>query len=321
MVKPKKISIVVPVYNEASVLPRFHKELTAFCAKKNINISEIIYCDDGSKDDTAEMIRDWNSRDKNVKLLQLSRNFGKEYALTAGIAAATGDAIITMDGDCQHPIELLPKFIQAWKTGDMVVVGVRTENADVTWLKRCFSRLYYMIFNSMSQHQLPTGSTDYCLIDSSVQRAFLQLHEPQRITRALIGWLGFKRTYIPFCAKPRAGGNVAYSTKKLISLASNGLVSMSPVPLFVFGIVGLFITVASFLLGSAVLVEQTLLGDPLGWKFTGTAQLSILVLFLVGIILISQGLLSLYVSHIHNQTKQRPLYVVDYRGSRGLKQL
>ncbi|HEV7454683.1 MAG TPA: glycosyltransferase family 2 protein, partial [Candidatus Saccharimonadales bacterium] len=271
-----------------------------------------------SHDDTAKLVKDWHRHDDRIKLLKLSRNFGKENTLSAGLAAARGQAILTIDGDGQHPAELIPQFVADWRDGAQVVVGVRS-NRQGSRSSKLGSRFFYRIFNKLTGQRMLPGSTDYRLIDRAVQQAFLQLGESGRMTRALIDWLGFERTYIRFEAAPRGTGNVAYSLSKLVSLAANSFVSHSPKPLYLFGYLGVFITLASFTLGVTVFVEQLLLGDPLHWKFTGTAMLAILILFLIGIVLLSQGMLSLYVSHIHHQSKRRPLYIIDYAHSAGVK--
>lgn len=318
MLHQPKISIVIPIYNEAKSLVAFHESLLAIInADKNYGY-ELIYCDDGSSDNSAQIVQKWRTVQKNVILLRLSRNFGKENALTAGIASATGDAIITIDGDGQHPVELIPEFIKVWKTGAQVVIGIRTNDANNDLFKKIGSRLFYSFFNLFTKQKLIPGSTDYRLITKQVRTAFLQLPETDRLTRGLIDWLGFNRQYIKFNAKRRQTGNANYSRGKLISLASNSLVSMTPVPLYIFGWIGVIITIISLSLGLAVFIEQLVLNDPLGWNFTGTAQLSILLLFLVGMLLMAQGLLSMYVSHIYSQSKRRPLYVIDYETSAGI---
>jgi dolichol-phosphate mannosyltransferase len=170
----------------------------------------------------------------------------------------------------------------------------------------------------ISEDKLITGSTDFRLIDHSVRREFLNLKETDRITRGLIDWLGFRRSYIPFEAVARQKGSPGYNRRSLMRLAAHSFVSLTPEPLYLFGYLGIFITTVALALGSSVFVEQILMGDPLHWKFTGTAMLSILILFLIGLVLLSQGILSLYVSHIHSQSKQRPLYVIDREGSVGI---
>lgn len=314
------LSLVIPVYNEQEGIAAFHKHLAAVVQKVAPGAYEIIYCDDGSSDNTAALIRNIAADDHHVKLLCLSRNFGKEIALSAAIHAAKGDAVVMLDGDGQHPVEMLPQFVEAWQTGAKVVIGVRSGRDAERLSKRFGSWLFYRLFNRITGQHLVPGSTDYRLIDRSVQQAFLQLPETDRHTRGLIDWLGFQRTYIPITRLPRVAGTASYSFSKLVRLSLNSVVSLSSVPLYISGFLGVLITVTAFLLGSAVLVEQFLLRDPLHWKFTGTAMLSILTLFLVGIVLISQGIISLYLSYIHTQAKNRPLYIIDYDSSVGFKE-
>lgn len=311
------LSVVVPVYNEAAGLSKFHKLMLTAVNKAVSNSYEIIYVDDGSDDDSAKLISGLHANDPRVKLLKLSRNFGKESALAAGITAATGEAVLTIDGDGQHPPELIPEFVKAWKGGAQVVIGLRTGYSQNTQSKRTGSTLFHKAFNKVAGQELLQGSTDYRLMNREVQQAFLRLEESGRITRGLIDWLGFKREFIPFEAAPRGDGSASYSTGKRFQLALDSFVSLTPRPLYIFGGLGIVITCGALLLGLAVIIEQLILGDPWRWQFTGTAMLGILILFLVGIVLMSQGILALYISHIHDQTKRRPLYVIDSSGSRG----
>ena len=312
------LSVVVPIYNEGASLKLFHTSLVRVlsdCAKDDY---EIIYCDDGSNDGCSELITDWATHNPSVKLVQFSRNFGKENALSAGIAHASGKAIIMLDGDNQHPVQLIPRFLDTWKSGAEVVVGIRESNTDEGWVKKLGSKFFYKLFNKLTDQKLLPGSTDFRLIDRSVQQAFLELNETNRITRGLIDWLGFRRDYVHFDAVARQAGNAGYSPRKLVQLATNSFVSLTLKPLYLFGYLGVFITIAAFLLGSAVLVEQLLLNDPWHWLFTGTSMLGILVLFLVGILLMAQGIVSLYISDLHSQSRQRPLYVISYKRSVGI---
>jgi dolichol-phosphate mannosyltransferase len=311
-----QLSVVVPVFNEAAGLQQFHSSLVAALAEITAPF-EIVYCDDGSTDDTATLLAHLAHQDDRVRSVVLSRNFGKENALAAGIATARGQAVLMIDGDGQHPVERIADFVEAWKQGAQVVIGVRTDNSGEGWFKRVGSKYFYKLFNHLTKQELVPGSTDFRLIDRQVQQAFLELHETDRITRGLIDWLGFDRVYIPFVAKARQQGTASYSRRKLLSLAANSFVSLTSVPLYIFGYLGLGITAASFVLGATVFIEQVLLEDPLSWDFTGTAMLSIMLLFLVGVVLLSQGVLALYISHIHNQSKQRPLYVIDHKKSVG----
>ncbi|MDB5170995.1 MAG: hypothetical protein JWO35_689 [Candidatus Saccharibacteria bacterium] len=311
------LSVVVPLFNEGAGLASFHESLIQ-AVKAAVDHYEVIYCDDGSDDNTAALVQKLHHDDPRIKLVKLSRNFGKENTLAVGIALAQGQAIIMIDGDGQHPPELIPQFIEAWEQGARVVIGVRTANKHEGWFKRLGSLFFYKFFNRLTNQKLVPGSTDFRLIDRSVQQAFLKLTESDRITRGLIDWLGFKRHYIDFTANARQQGSAGYSRRKLLTLATNSFVSLTSVPLYLFGYLGMFITTAAFVLGSVVAIEQLLLGDPWNWNFTGTAMLSIMLVFLVGIVLLSQGVLALYISHIHNQSKQRPLYVIDYAASAGI---
>lgn len=313
------LSVVVPVHNESSGLRQFHKSLVGTVRQSAEDSYEILYCDDGSSDDTSTLVKGFRADNPRIKLIKLSRNFGKENALSAGIAEAGGQAVLMLDGDGQHPVELIPKFIDAWRDGAQVVIGVRTGNDNEGRFKRSGSRLFYKVFNRLTAQKLLPGSTDFRLIDAAVRQAFLALKETDRITRGLIDWLGFRREFIYFKANARQQDSASYSRRKLMRLAANSFVSLTPTPLYLFGILGVTITIAALVLGASVFVEQLLLGDPWHWKFTGTAMLSILVLFLVGIVLMSQGILSLYISHLHSQSKKRPLYVIDYEGSDGIE--
>jgi dolichol-phosphate mannosyltransferase len=312
------LSVVVPLYNEGAGLPTFHKSLVESVTGVAENSYEILYCDDGSTDDTARLVESWHAHNPKVKLVKLSRNFGKENALSAGIAAARGQAIMMIDGDGQHPASLIPDFVAAWRQGAQVVIGMRTGNRGEGWFKRFGSRVFYQVFNKLAGQTLLPGSTDFRLIDQEVRRPFLTLKEDGRITRGLIDWLGFRREFIRFEATARADGAPGYGRRQLMGLAANSFVSLSPKPLYLFGYLGVLITTGALALGLSVLLEQLILGDPWHWKFTGTAMLGILTLFLVGIILLSQGITALYISHIHTQSKGRPLYVVDYKGSVGI---
>jgi glycosyltransferase involved in cell wall biosynthesis len=311
------LSVVVPLYNESDVVAPFHDGLVAELDSSLPGGYEIIYIDDGSSDDTPILVREFCKDNSRVKLLQLSRNFGKENALSAGIEAARGRAVLMLDGDGQYPVSAIPEFIAAWKGGAQVVVGRCLNRHSDGYLKRAGSRIFYGIFRRLSGQKLEAGMTDYRLIDRVVADAFLQLPETDRVTRGLIDWLGFRRAYVIYEENRRLGGTPGYSLRDLIKLGANSFVSLTPTPLYIFGCLGVIITIGAFILGGAVLLEQVILGDPWHWKFTGTAMLGIMVLFLVGIVLMSQGILSLYISHIHAQSRRRPLYIVDYGESVG----
>lgn len=311
------LSVVVPVFNEDDGIETFHSELSAVLKEHFDGKYEIIYCNDGSTDDSLALLKHIAKDDSNIRIISLSRNFGKEIATTAGIHQAKSQAIITLDADGQHPVELIPEFIKRWQAGSKVVVGLRTSNQREGWVKRYGSKIFYKLFNGFTGMKLEPGATDFRLIDYRLQSEFKLMTEHNRITRGLIDWLGYSRDYIPFKAHPRIAGNASYSVAKLAKLALDSFVSLSITPLYATFYLGLFILPSSLILGLLMMVNE-IVGDPMQIRATGTAYLSVLILFLVGVILISQGIIGLYVSHIHTETQNRPLYIVDKEQSLGI---
>lgn len=313
------LSVVVPMYNESEGVKTFHEDILLPEIKKAVkNDYEIIYVNDGSRDNTLDLLNSIASNNKRVKVLNLSRNFGKEIATTAGITHSSGDATVIMDGDGQHPPAILSEFIEKWKAGAQVVIGIRDSNQKEGLIKRWGSKAFYRIFNYTSGAEIIPRSTDYRLIDKAVRKEFIKFTERNRITRGLIDWLGFDRDYVTFHSPARLAGEASYKTSQLVRLAMNSFVSLSLKPLFVFGYIGIFITLASLFFGIFILVEQLLLGDPLGLNFTGTALLSILISFLIGLVLTSQGIIAIYLSHVHSQTQERPLFVINPSSSKNI---
>jgi len=310
------LSVVVPVYNESRGITGFHEALMAVLEKLDESC-EVIYCNDGSTDNSRELLTEFCETDKRIKLLSLTRNFGKEIATTAGIHAATGEAIITLDGDGQHPVELIPEFLAKWRKGDKVVIGVRTANQSEGLVKRIGSKLFYRAFNQFTGLKLIPGSSDFRLIDRVVQQEFGRMTERNRMTRVLIDWTGYQREFIYFQAKARTTGTAPYSFQKLFRLAIDSIISHSTSPLYVSAYIGGIVLPLSVLLGLVMFVNL-LLNDPMHLHATGSAYLMVFVLFLVGILLVSQGIIGLYLSHIHTETQNRPLYLVDTANSKGL---
>jgi len=310
------ISVVIPVFNESEGIEIFHNKYLLAEIKKIKKYSfEIIYINDGSNDNSLEIISNIAKKNKQVKVVDLSRNFGKEIATTAGISFASGNAIIIMDSDGQHPPKLIPEFIKKWENGAQVVIGVRSSNEKEGIVKKYGSRLFYKMLNSISGATMVPKSTDFRLIDKSVQTEFLRFSERNRITRGLIDWLGFRREYISFDSPARIAGKASYKTSQLVSLALNSFISLSLKPLYIFGWVGFIITTISSIIGIFIVIEQIALGDPLNIGFTGSAMLGIFMSFMIGLVLMSQAVMAAYVSHIHTQTQGRPLFVVNRHGS------
>ncbi len=307
--KPNLLSLVVPVHNEANNLAWHHDKIVNFFNKYRIK-KEIIYIDDGSNDGSLDIIEDLVKKDKDVQFISLSRNFGKEVATSAGIQQSNGDVVVMIDADGQHPVELIDSFLAEWRRGSDVVIGVRTQNKNEGFIKRYGSKLHNAILNLLTDTGSVSGATDFRLIDRRVADEFSKLTERNRLTRGLIDWLGFQRSYVPFVSPQRHGGTATYSFSKLVKLALHSFTSQSTKPLLVTGFLGFIVTILSSILGIFLAVESYILDDPLNLEVTGTAMLALLLSFLVGLVLICQWLLALYIESIHNETQNRPLYII-----------
>lgn len=309
----RSISIIIPFYNEAQNLGELYIKLLEVIKKLSDYSWDFIFVDDGSVDKSSEVIEQLRKKDKSLHLLQFTRNFGKEIATTAGINNCKSDACIIMDADLQHPPLVIPKLVEKWEKGAPVVVGVRKRSTDETIFKRVGSKLFYWIINRIGEINFVPNSTDFRLLDRQVVNEFNRLSERNRITRGLIAWLGFSRVYVNFTARERKSGRPSYGIIKLFRLAFSSFVSLSLIPLRLAGYLGIIITILSGGLGFSIVVEQFILHDPLNWGFTGTAMLAVLIIFLVGLILISLGLIALYIANIHGEVINRPLYVINKR--------
>ena len=299
----------MPVYNEAENIPRFFADLKKILFGLEGKYDwEIIFIDDGSRDSSAAELQ--KISDSRVRILELSRNFGKEAALSAGLSQAKGEAAIMIDADFQHPMELIPEMINKWAAGAEVVVGVRKNNKKAGLVKRVGSFVFYKVIRRISAVEIMPNETDFRLVNREVIDAFSQLKEKNRMTRALIDWLGFKRDYIYFEANERADGHAGYSISKLISLALNSFVSLSLLPLRLAGYLGIFIIFTIGPFGFYVLLGKYIFEWSYAASFSGPAQLAFLITFLVGVILSSLGLVALYIAHIHHEVLGRPLYII-----------
>lgn len=303
------ISVVTPVHDEEANITPFHTELTAVLDGLEYDF-ELVFVDDGSADGSAARIAELPAHNRLVvRLIELSRNFGKEVALTAGIEAARGAAVLLIDSDLQHPVGKIPDFLAAWEAGNEVVVGVRTVHKGDTLLKRHGSKAFYSIMNKIGETESIPHATDYRLLDRMVVDSFLRFTERQRITRGLVDWLGFRRAVVYFEAEDRRFGTPSYSTLKLFELAINSFISHSLLPLKIAGYLGTIITSVSGLLGIFIIIERYFMHDPLGLNPSNVILLALLLVFLVGIILASLGLIALYIANIHGEVINRPLYV------------
>ncbi len=304
------ISVIVPLFNEEASLKWHYGVMTDFFRASKINY-ELIYINDGSSDKSLEIVQDIAKNDSRVKYISFSRNFGKEAATTAGLRACKGDAAVMIDADGQHPVELIETFYNEWLSGQQVVIGIRESNQGEGFIKSLGSRFFYNLLRLLGTNEsTQSGLTDFRLVDRRVIDEFKKLTEHNRVTRNLIDWLGFKRKLIPFHANERHAGQASYTVRKLMKLAIDGVVKHSTRPLKFIGILGGFISFVSIVVGLGLIIEQYALGDPLGLGVTGTAILAIFLSFMIGIILLCQGLLALYLENVYYETQNRPLYVI-----------
>jgi glycosyltransferase involved in cell wall biosynthesis len=306
----KKISIIIPVFNEEKNISLMHASLgEVFVAIPQYNF-EVIFVDDGSSDDSFQMLEKISAMDSRIKFIEFSRNFGKEAATSAGLDMADGDAVIMIDSDLQHPVTLIPEFIQRWEQGAEVVVGVRNKSKSDSLVKKVGSFLFYKIMNAIGETKITPYATDFRLLDKKVVLAFRSFTEHHRMTRGLIDWLGFKRDYINFNANNRINGKASYNKIKLIRLAFSSFIAHSLFPLKVVGYLGMSITIFFGLFGFFIFVGKYIFENSFASSFTGPAQLAFLIIFLVGLIMVSVGLVALYIGNIKNEVADRPNYVM-----------
>lgn len=302
------ISIIVPVFNEAPNLKPLYQEITKHTKKLPYRF-ELIFVDDGSVDDSPLVLAELAKAHDDVHLIQLARNFGKEAAVTAGLHAAKGAAVAAIDADLQMPPSILGEFIEKWKSGADVVVGVFAKR-NMSPIRAFGAKCFYKIMGVIGQTKITPNATDYRLLDRRVVDAFNAFTEHNRITRGLIDWLGFQREYVYFEQAERQSGTPNYSFRKLIGLAINSFTAYSLAPLKLAGYLGGAILVLTIPAGIFMYVERFILGDPMNLRITGTDLLAVMLLFLIGVVLSCLGLVSLYIAHIHAEVINRPLYVV-----------
>ncbi len=307
MKKSQTLSVIIPVHNESANISSIHSDIVNVIDDQ---VLEFIFVNDGSRDDSLAVIRKLQKKDKRVRLIDFSRNFGKEAATTAGILECVGDAAIILDCDGQHPARLLPKFIDSWKAGNDIVIGRRTSNEKAGLVKNVGSALYHRLLKSIQAQEEAQGDTDFRLIDRRVIEAFRRLQDHNRVTRSLINWLGFPHTYVDFEADPRREGEAAYSFQKLFKLAVDGLTTNSMRPLHFSAFIGSATLALGILIGSFMVIEQLVFDDPWRLGFTASAYLAIFIMIMTSLMLIGQGIQGIYLANIYSEARNRPLYVI-----------
>ncbi len=301
------ISCIVPVYNEESLVGSFFAQLAA-CLSQLTRRFEIIVVDDGSQDATLSELQKLLPSG-NIKILALSRNFGKEVALTAGLEHCSGEVAILMDADFQHPINLLPTFIQKWGEGYDMVYGVRNNRQNESVLKRSLAKLFYWLMSKVTKLDIPNNAGDFRLLDRKVVDALNQCQERTRFMKGLYAWVGYKKISVPFDVQERAGGKSSWGLKRLTELAITGITSFSDIPLRVWGFIGFVVSALSVIYALYFLAYTLIYGADL----PGFPSIIVSVMFLGGIQLLSIGILGEYIARIFTEVKQRPKYLIGER--------
>nr|WP_255772798.1 glycosyltransferase family 2 protein [Paracandidimonas lactea] len=299
------MSVVIPLYNEHEVIVQMHERLTAVLVNLGIPY-ELVLVDDGSRDGTPHAMSELAQEDPAVTAVFLSRNFGKEAALTAGLEHAAGDAVIIMDADLQDPPELIPKMLQAWKEGADVVCMRRRSRAGETWLKRLSAHHFYRVLNAISDVDIPPDTGDFRLLSRKAVYAINQLNERNRYMKGLFAWIGLPTTVIEYDRMPRAAGVTKWDYMGLLNLAFQGITSFSIAPLRLAMAAGLVTALFGILFTLWIVVKALVLGDPV----QGYPSLISMITILGGAQLLSIGLLGEYIGKTYYEAKQRPVYLV-----------
>jgi glycosyltransferase involved in cell wall biosynthesis len=294
------------MYNEEEVIPVTYQRLTDVMEKANVNY-EIIFVNDGSRDKTAELLNEICDNDKRVKLLDFSRNFGHQIAITAGMDYSCGQCIVVIDGDLQDPPELIPAMIEKWKDGYDVVYGKRISRQGESIFKKLTAAIYYRLLRSMTDVSIPVDTGDFRLIDRKVCDALKEVKERNRYVRGLISWLGFKQTSIEFERQERFAGETKYPLRKMLKLAFDGITTFSYKPLKLASYIGTIISLGSFAYLIFVIVQRLFFPETVqpGWASTLAVSL-----FFNGITLLMLGIMGEYVGRIYDEVKGRPLYII-----------
>ncbi|MGH8070501.1 MAG: glycosyltransferase family 2 protein [Candidatus Entotheonellia bacterium] len=299
------ISIVVPVFNEQEVLRELYR-CVSNVMKQVAMPFELILVNDGSTDQSLDIMLELWQQDKNVKVIDLSRNFGHQMAIMAGLEYTCGDAVITMDGDLQHPPELIDAFIKKWQQGYEVVYTSRDHTGDASLFKTMTSRLFYTIVNRLAEVHIPPGAADFRLLDRKVVEAIRALGERAVFLRGLVSWVGYRQTAIRYEAAARHGGKSKYSIIRMLRFATDGVTSFSSIPLYISAFIGILMSMLGFIYGAFAIYARMFTDRVVeGWT-----SVIVAVLFLGGINLITLGIQGTYLARIYNEVKGRPRYFI-----------
>lgn len=305
---------MVPVYNEREVLPTFHDRILAVLESLPVSV-QLLYVDDGSSDGSSEWLAEKQSDDDRIGVLRLSRNFGKEAAMSAGFDHVEGDAVVVIDADLQDPPELIPTLVEHWREGYDVVYATRESREGEQWLKRQSAALFYRVMDRLSDVPIPRDTGDFRLLSRRAVDALAKLREQHRYMKGLYAWIGYPQKAVPYARDARSLGRSKWSYWRLWNHALEGITSFSAAPLKLATWLGLFTSVLAFAYGLFFLLRTLFLGNPV----PGYPSLIVIMLFLGGVQLVCLGIIGEYLARTYNESKGRQLYfVMDYRPSGGL---
>lgn len=299
------LSIVVPMYYEEGVAEECYKRLTKVMTDNNYNY-ELIFVNDGSKDKTPDILKRIALNDNNVKVINFSRNFGHQAAVTAGVEASAGNGVVIIDADLQDPPELIPDMVALWKQDYDVVYAKRQKRQGETWFKLITAKYFYKFLNSMSDIDIPNDTGDFRLMDRKVADAFLSLPEKNRFIRGMVSWLGFKQIAIEYIRNERFAGETKYPLKKMIKFAKDGIIGFSTKPLKIITSLGLFSVLLSF-----IVLVYSLIAKFFGSNVErGWTSIMVAITFFGGVQMLSLGIVGEYIARIYDEAKNRPLYLI-----------
>lgn len=303
----KKISLIIPCYNEEESLPFFYKEVTTVLLNMNYDY-EFLFVNDGSKDKTLDVLKKYADKDVHVKYFSFSRNFGKEAAMYAGFCNATGDYVAVMDADLQDPPALLPEMVQILETGEYASVATRRESREgEPKIRSWFAKKFYRIINKISDADIVDGARDFRLMRKEMVEAIVNMSEYNRFSKGIFGWIGFKTYWLAYENVERVAGETKWSFWKLFKYAIDGIINFSQAPISIASWFGIFMTLCSFIALLIVIVRQLIFGDPVaGWAST-----ICVIIFIGGIQLFCLGIIGQYIAKTYMETKHRPHFIVS----------
>lgn len=299
---------MIPAYNEQEVLQHLYERLGKLADTTPHYDFEFLFVNDGSRDQTLEIIKTYTKKDGRVAYVNLSRNFGKEIAMIAGLDHATGDATVIIDADLQDPPELIPKMIKYWEDGYDDIYARRNSRAGETWLKKVTSELFYRLLKKSTNVPIQQDTGDFRLLDRRCVEALRQFRESQRYTKGMFSWIGYRKKEVLYDRDPRAAGETKWNYWKLINLAIDGITSFTTAPLRIASVLGILVSFAAFIYIIFLVTRTIMAGES---DLAGYPSMMAVILFLGGIQLLSLGVIGEYIGRIFNETKQRPLYFVE----------